>query len=50
MEIEAEFKQVSPYLLEKLKKYPDFAQFFFDAKYLPDSSFWQEFRIPLLPL
>ncbi len=39
MGIEAEFKQVSPYLLEKLKKHPDFVELFFDAKYLPDSPF-----------
>ncbi|MBD2741778.1 DUF1877 family protein [Coleofasciculus sp. FACHB-1120] len=45
MGIEAKFKQVSPYLLEKLKKYPDFAQLFFDAKYLPDSPLWQKFTI-----
>lgn len=45
MGITAEFKQVSPYLLEKLKEHPDFAGLFFDAKYLPDSPFWQEFTI-----
>ncbi|WP_317109697.1 hypothetical protein [Chroococcidiopsis sp. SAG 2025] len=38
-------KQVSPYLLEKLKEYPDFAELFFNAKYLPDSPFWLEFTI-----
>lgn len=45
MGIEATFKQVSPYLLEKLKEHPDFAELFFHAKYLPDSHFWQEFTI-----
>lgn len=45
MGIEAEFKQVSPYLLEKLKKHPDFVELFFNAKYLPDSPFWHEFTI-----
>lgn len=45
MSIEAEFKQVSPYLLEKLKKYPDFAELFFYSQYLPDSPFWQEYTI-----
>lgn len=45
MGITGELKQVSPYLLEKLKEYPDFADLFFNAKYLPDSCFWQEFTI-----
>lgn len=45
MGIEAEFKQVTPYLLEKLKKYPDFVELFFNAQYLPDSLFWQKFTI-----
>jgi hypothetical protein len=43
--ITAEFKQVSPYLLQSLKEYPDFAELFFNAKYLPDSEFWQEVTI-----
>ncbi|MCL1468487.1 DUF1877 family protein [Argonema galeatum] len=47
MGIEAEFKQVSPYLLEKLKEHPDFAELFFDAQYLPESPFWQQFTINL---
>lgn len=47
MGIEAEFKQVSPYLLEKLKEYPDFVELFFDSRYLPDSPFWQEFTYDL---
>jgi hypothetical protein len=45
MGIEAECKQVSPYLLEKLKEYPDFAELFFNSQYLPDSPFWQEYTI-----
>lgn len=47
MGIEAEFKQVSPYLLEKFKIYPDFTDLFFDAEYLPDSPFWQHFNLDL---
>lgn len=45
MGIEAEFKQVSPYLLEKLREYPDYGDVFFDARYLADSPFWQDFTI-----
>ena len=45
MGIIAEFKQVSPYLLEKLKEHPDFTELFLNAKYLPDSEFWQEVTI-----
>ncbi|GAX41733.1 hypothetical protein NIES4075_27300 [Tolypothrix sp. NIES-4075] len=45
MGIILELKQVSPYLLEKLKEYPDFVELFLDAKYLPDSPFWHEFTI-----
>lgn len=45
MSIEAEFKQVSPDLLEKLKKYPDFIELFFYSQYIPDSPFWQEYTI-----
>jgi Domain of unknown function (DUF1877) len=44
MGITLEFKQVSPYLLNKLKDYPDFTGLFLDAKYLPDSPFWEEFK------
>ncbi|TWH39724.1 hypothetical protein [Dulcicalothrix desertica] len=40
MGITLEFKQVSPYLLNKLIEYPDFLGLFLDAKYLPDSPFW----------
>lgn len=47
MGIEAEFKQVSPYLLEKFKRYPDFIDLFFDAQYLADSPFWQQFDLDL---
>ncbi len=47
MVIEAYFKQVSPYLLEKFKKYPDFFEIFDDAQYLPDSPFWQDFNLDL---
>ncbi|MEM9924022.1 MAG: DUF1877 family protein [Cyanobacteria bacterium P01_D01_bin.50] len=47
MGIEAEFKQVSPYLLEKFKIYPDFIDLFFDAQYLPNSPFWQQYSIDL---
>lgn len=47
MAIEAYFKQVSPDLLEKFKKYPDFFELFDDAQYLPDSPFWQELNIDL---
>jgi hypothetical protein len=43
----AELKQVSPYLLEKLTKHPDFAEVFLVAKYLPESLFWDEFTINL---
>ncbi len=45
MGITLEFKQISLYLLNKLKKYPDFAGLFLDAKYLSDSPFWEEFTI-----
>lgn len=45
MGIGAEFKQVSPNLLEKLKKHPDFPELFFNVKYLPDSPFWHKFTI-----
>lgn len=45
MGITAEFKQVSPYLLEKLKKHPDFVELLFNAQYLPESPFWHEFTI-----
>lgn len=45
MGITLEFKQVSPYLLNKLIEYPDCAGLFLDAKYLPDSPFWEEFTI-----
>ena len=47
MAIEAYFKQISPDLLEKLKKYPDFFELFDDAQYLPDSPFWQELNLDL---
>lgn len=45
--IEAEFQQVSPYLLDKFKIYPDFVDLFFDAQYLSDSPFWQQFNLDL---
>lgn len=45
MGIYAELKQVSPYLLEKLKEYPDWMELFFSAQYLGDSPFWQEVTI-----
>jgi hypothetical protein len=45
MGITLNLKQVSPYVLEKIKKYPDLAGLFLDAKYLEDSPFWQEFTI-----
>lgn len=45
MGIEAKFKQVSPYLLEKLKEHPDFAAVFFYAQLLPDSDYWREYPI-----
>ncbi len=45
MGITLEFKQVSPYLLEKIKEYPDLIALFIDAKYLSDSPFWQELTI-----
>lgn len=45
MGITLEFKQVSPYLLNRLKEFPDFTELFLDAKYLPDSLFWEEFTI-----
>lgn len=47
MGIEAQFKQVSPYLLEKLKEHPDFAEVFFYAELLPDSDHWREYPIDL---
>lgn len=47
MSVEAYFKQVSPPLLEKFKKYPDFFELFDDAQYLPDSHFWQESNLDL---
>ncbi len=47
MGIEAYFKQVSPYLLEKFQKYPDFIELFENAQYLPDSSYWQQFNLDL---
>lgn len=47
MGIEAYFKQVSPSLLEKFKKYPDFFELFDDAQYLPDSPFWKDFNLDL---
>ncbi|WP_414622331.1 DUF1877 family protein [Calothrix sp. CCY 0018] len=47
MSVEAYFKQVSPSLLEKFKKYPDFFELFDDAQYLPDSHFWQEANLDL---
>jgi hypothetical protein len=45
MGITLNLKQVSPYVLEKIKKHPDLAGLFLDAKYLEDSPFWQEFTI-----
>lgn len=45
MGITLEFKQISSYLLNKLKEHPDFTGLFLDAKYLPDSPFWEEFTI-----
>ncbi|WP_190550577.1 MULTISPECIES: DUF1877 family protein [Calothrix] len=45
MGITLQLKQVNPYLLEKFKKYPDFAGLFLNAKYLEDSPFWQNFII-----
>ncbi|MBV6624776.1 MAG: DUF1877 family protein [Rivularia sp. (in: Bacteria)] len=47
MGIEAYFKQVSPSLLNKFQKYPDFFELFDDAQYLPDSPFWQDFNLDL---
>ncbi|MDY6896918.1 MAG: DUF1877 family protein [Cyanobacteriota bacterium] len=47
MALEAYFKQVSPDLLEKFQKYPDFFELFDDAQYLPDSPFWQELSLDL---
>ncbi|MEO1187139.1 MAG: DUF1877 family protein, partial [Cyanobacteria bacterium J06636_27] len=47
MTLEAYFKQVSPNLLEKFQKYPDFFELFDDAQYLPDSPFWQELNLDL---
>ena len=47
MSVEAYFKQVSPSLLEKFTKYPDFFELFDDAQYLPDSHFWQEANLDL---
>ncbi|MGB3641292.1 MAG: DUF1877 family protein [Rivularia sp. (in: cyanobacteria)] len=47
MSVEAYFKQVSPSLLEKFKKYPDFFELFDDAQYLADSHFWQEANLDL---
>jgi hypothetical protein len=47
MGIQAKFKQVSPYLLEKLKEHPDFAEVFFYAELLPDSDLWREYPIDL---
>ncbi|BBD58915.1 hypothetical protein NIES2109_16940 [Nostoc sp. HK-01] len=40
-----ELKQVSPYLLEKIKNYSELAGIFLDAQYLEDSPFWEEFTI-----
>jgi hypothetical protein len=40
-----ELKQVSPYLLDKIKKYPELAGIFLDAKYLENSLFWQQFTV-----
>ena len=45
MGITLNLKQVSPYVLEKIKKYPDLAGLFLDAQYLEDSPFWQDFSI-----
>ena len=47
MALEAYFKQVSPDLLEKFQKYPDFFELFDDAQYLPDSPFWQDLSLDL---
>ncbi|MBD2447372.1 DUF1877 family protein [Nostoc sp. FACHB-152] len=40
-----ELKQVSPYLLDKIKKSPELVGIFLEAKYLEDSEFWQQFTI-----
>lgn len=45
MGITLNLKQVSPYVLEKIKNHPDLAGLFLDAQYLEDSPFWQEFTV-----
>ncbi|HAX78932.1 MAG TPA: hypothetical protein DCY88_24675 [Cyanobacteria bacterium UBA11372] len=45
MGIQAELKQVSAYLLEKLKKHPEFADVFFYAELLPESEHWQKYPV-----
>ena len=47
MAIEAYFKQVPSYLLEKFLKYPNFIELFENAQYLSDSSYWQQFNLDL---
>ena len=47
MGIEAYFKQISPYLLHKFLKYPDFGELYHNAQYLSDSLFWQQFNLDL---
>lgn len=49
MGIEGNLKQISPYLLEKLKKYPDFITVFDYAKLLPESNYWQKHQTADIP-
>ncbi|MBD2179643.1 DUF1877 family protein [Aerosakkonema funiforme] len=44
MGIEGNLKQISPYLLEKLIKYPDFITVFDYAIWLPESNYWQNYQ------
>lgn len=49
MGIEGNLKQISPYLLEKLKKYPDFITVFDYAEWLPESNLWQKYQCLDIP-
>lgn len=49
MGIQGKLKQISPYLLEKLKKYPDFITVFDYAERLPESNYWQKYQNANIP-
>lgn len=50
MGIEGNLKQISPYLLEKFKKYPDFIRVFDYARWLPESNYWQKYQSADIPV